>query len=514
MTRAIPSALLALAAAAAFSQEPPAAPPPAAAAQIEARRAAALADVEALASRLHERVVCALCPLDRRGLPAFKADARGNFSLELAAQVDLSAYRSFVSSLSAALRRLALDAEPVRLVRESAGYRFETPDREFDASQFVVLDDFRDIPRSIGARVYTFDIATAAAVRSAFRPPRGDKKSQTLLLLQFRGADGPLLSLRQPFALSAGPDCLAPFVESRIRYQRFGSGAKAAKFPVLSFKSRRSFRVPLKEDAARSLRGMEKLWTACTTAAAADAAEKDAAGTALFYRDARGRPVRPLRAEAAPRAEAPDAESAAAAAQAAAEEEARRRAAEARALRVKAEDATAAAVRASCTSFFESVRTGARGKAAAAAVEAFSPEDLSTACVEASLERPGAPEMRISGEAYLASQLWAKWRMRAAAGPDGAIVPAEPVWSLAPSFQPPEYVRGAGRANPFPELSLEDPGSDPFPAPAAQPAVSAAPALLALAALLLFAGTVALLWLERRRRLAEEAGPGGGPDAA
>ena len=509
MKRAALSVLLALgAAAAAPAQEPAAAPAPAAsAAQVEARRAEALARAVALGSRLHERVVCALCPLDRRGLPAFKSDARGNFSLELAAQVDLAAYRSFVAALSAELRRIALEVEPVRLVRESAGYRFETPDREFDAAQFVVLDDFRDIPRTIGARVYTFDIATAAAVRAAFRPPRGDRKSQTLLLLQFRNEEGPILSLRQPFALSSGPECLAPFVEARIRYQRFGSGAKAAKFPVLSFKSRKPFRVPLKEEDARSLRGMTKLWTACTTGAGADAAERDAAGTAAFYRDARGRPVRPLRAEAPVRAET-DAETAAAAAAAAAAEESRRRAAEARALRVKAEEATAGAVRASCAAFFESVRSGARGKAAAAAVEAFSPEDLSTACVEAVLERPGAPEMRISGEAYLASQLWAKWRMRARTGPDGAIVPGEPVWTLAPSFQPPEYVRGAARANPFPALSLEDSGTEPFPEPAPASPVSAGPVLLALAAVALLAGTVVLAWFERRRRLAEESGPG------
>ena len=100
--------------------------------------------------------------------------------------------------------------------------------------------------------------------------------------------------------------------------------------------------------------------------------------------------------------------------------------------------------------------------------------------------------------------------MRARIDGAGAIVPGEPSWSLSPSFQPPEYIRGASRINPFPELSLEDPGSEPFtdgPPPAAPFPVGAL--LIALGAFALLAGTIALLWIERLRRKAEES-----PDSA
>ena len=129
--------------------------------------------------------------------------------------------------------------------------------------------------------------------------------------------------------------------------------------------------------------------------------------------------------------------------------------------------------------------------------------------VEAVREHPGAPELQVSGEAYLASQLWAKWRMRAKFDDAGGIVPGEPVWSLAPTFQPPEYIRGAARANPFPELSLEDSGSEPFPdVPPAGSSFPLGSVLLAAAAVLLFAGTVVLLWIDRLRKKAEESPSG------
>ena len=83
------------------------------------------------------------------------------------------------------------------------------------------------------------------------------------------------------------------------------------------------------------------------------------------------------------------------------------------------------------------------------------------------------------------------------------MVPAEPVWSLAPSFQPPEYIRGAARANPFPELTLEDSGFVEPDRPSWRPPFPWGAFLLALAAVALFAGTVALLWIERLRKKAE-----------
>ncbi len=478
---------------------------PAAAAQAEARRAEELAAVRDLAARLHERVACVLLPVNARGLPAFKADSRGSLLVDATVQVDLAAYRAWAGEFSRHLRRLAADVEPVRLLKEPAGYRFEAPDREFDASQFVVVDDFSEIPRALGARVYTFDVATASEIRAAFRQPR-DRKAQTCVLVQFRGPEGPVASVRAPFSLGASPESVAPFVSWHVRYQRFGAGAKGVKFPVLSFRSRRTVRLQVPKADTSALRTMKWVWTACLPGAAADAAAASKTGEDVPFRDVRGRVLRPRRAAAPAAADA--AETPAAGTAASAEAEARRRSAEARALRLRADAATAAAVRASADGFFAAVRGGARGKAAADAIGAFEPEDLSVACVEALQEHPGAPDLLVSGEAYLASQLWAKWRMRARLDGD-AVVPAEPTWSLAPSFQPPEYIRGASRINPFPELSLDDPGSDPEPAaPPADDSVGTGPVLLALAAVALFAGTVALLWIERLRRKADEAAPG------
>ena len=493
------------------AQAPAAAPAaPAAAAQIEARRAQALAETVELAGRMHERVVCALYPSNRRGLPAFKAGPRGDLSFELTAQVDLAAWRDWVAELTPRLRRLADDVEAVRLVKEPAGYRFETPGREFDASQFVVVDGFAEVPRALGAHVYTFDLPTAAAIREAFRQPR-DKKRQTEILVQFRGAEGPLSSARQRFSVSAGPECIAPFVESRVRYRRTGVGAAAVKCPVLSFKSRKTVRIPSSSLDPKALRGMTAAWTVCLPSAEADAAAGAASPSAALFRDARGRVVVPRR-HAAPAAASAGAAapSAVPAPSAAAEEEARRRA-EARALRQQADAATAAAVRAGGAAFLESVRRGARGKAAADAVESFQAEDLTVVCVDASRERPGAAELSVSGEAYLASQLWAKWRMRAKTGADGAIVPGEPVWTLSPSFQPPEYIRGAARFKPFPALSLDDPGIEPPQLPSRDP-FSLGAVALALGALALLAGTGVLLWIEIRRKAAEKAAGRENPD--
>lgn len=472
---------------------------PAAAERVEARRAALLEEAKALAPRLSERAVCALLPVTGRGLPSFKSDSRGALSLDATVQIDLSAYRAWVAEISPRLRRLARRVEEVRLAKDPRGYRFEAPGREFDASQLVVVDGFSDIPRSLGAHVYTFDIATATELRAAFRPSR-DKKDQTCVLVQFRGPAGPVASVRQPFALNASPESVAPFVEWRVRYQRIGSGAQAQTFPILSFKSRKPIRFSLGKTDMSALRTMDRVWTACLSNAAADAAAT--AETPAAFRDARGRVVRPAR----PAAEVPVVSSAGDAVPSAAAEEERRRSAEARALRLNAEAATADAVRAGAQAFFASVRGGARGKAASAAVEAFEAEDLSVACTEAVREHPGAPELQVAGEAYLASQLWAKWRMRAKIDDSGSIAPAEPSWSLAPSFQPPEYIRGASRANPFPALSLDDPGSAPLPPPATS--FPFGPVLLALCAVALFAGTIVLLWIERMRKKAEETPSG------
>lgn len=506
MKRAAPLLALMLLPALCPAQGPARAPlTPAAAVQLEARRAETLAEVKTLASQLHERAVCALYPANARGLPSFKSDARGNISIDATVQVDLKAYRAWVAELSPRLRRLAERSEQVRLVKERAGYRFELPGREFDASQFVVVDGFSEIPAALGAHVYTFDIATATEIRAAFRPPR-DRKEQTVVLMQFRGENGPVASVRQAFALASGPESVAPFVESRVRYQRFGSGVKADKFPVLTFKSRKVLRMPMSKVETASLRAMTKAWTVCLPAAAADAAAS-ASETAALFRDVHGRVVHPGRGSGAPVASAAAAGSETPSVSAA-EEDARRRAAEARALRQRADAATADAVRTSAESFFAAVRGGARGKPAAAAIEAFEREDLSVACVEAVREHPGAPELQVSGEAYLASQLWAKWRMRAKFDDGDGIVPGEPVWSLAPTFQPPEYIRGAARANPFPELSLDDSGSEPVPdAPGTGSSFPFGPFLLATGAVLLFAGTIVLLWIDRLRKKAEEASP-------
>ena len=138
---------------------------PTAAERVEARRAALLAEAKALAPRFSERSVCALLPVNARGLPSFKSDSRGNLSLDATVQIDLAAYRAWVAEITPRLRRLALRVEEVRLAKDSRGYRFEAPGREFDASQLVVVDGFSDIPRSLGAHVYTFDIATATAPR-------------------------------------------------------------------------------------------------------------------------------------------------------------------------------------------------------------------------------------------------------------------------------------------------------------------------------------------------------------
>lgn len=500
MKRALLLLALLLPAAPCPAQEPVAAPiAPAAAERVEARRAALLEETKELAARLSERAVCALLPVTGRGLPSFKSDARGNLSLDATVQIDLAAYRAWVAEISPRLRRLARRVESFRLVKDPRGYRVEAPGREFDASQLVVVDGFSDIPRSLGAHVYTFDIATATELRAALRPAR-EKKNQTCVLVQFRGPAGPVASVRQPFAFNASPESVAPFVEWRIRYQRIGSGAQAQTFPILSFKSRKPLRFSLGKTDTSVLRTMDRVWTACLSNEAADAAATSDA--IASFRDARGRVVRPARAavEASAGSTAEDT------VPFAAEEEERRRAAEARALRLQAESATADAVRAGAEAFFASVRGGARGKVSAAAVEAFEVEDLSVACTEAVRDHPGTPELQVAGEAYLASQLWAKWRMRAKIDEAGGIVPVEPTWSLAPSFQPPEYIRGASRANPFPALSLDDPGSAPLPPPATS--FPFGPFLLALCAIALFAGTIVLLWIERMRKKAEET-PGG-----
>ena len=78
MNRAAARLALLLLPALCAAQGPGVPPTPMAAAQMEARRAEALADVKALAGQLHERVVCALFPVNRRGLPSFKADSRGS----------------------------------------------------------------------------------------------------------------------------------------------------------------------------------------------------------------------------------------------------------------------------------------------------------------------------------------------------------------------------------------------------------------------------------------------------
>lgn len=501
MKRAALLAALSLLPVFAPAQEPVRAPlSPAAAAQAEERRAALLAEVAGLAARRPERTVCALVPANRRGLPAFKADSKGVLSLDVTVQVDLTAYRAWAAELSPRLRRLARDVETVRLVKEPAGYRFELPDREFDASQLVVVDGFSEIPRALGARVYTFDVATATEIRAAFRAS-ADRAARTEILVQFRGPEGPLASVRHPFSLASSPGLVAPFVESTVRYQRFGSGLKAAKCPVLSFKSRKSFRQSLAKVETKSLRPMTQVWTACLPAAAAETAATAADPGAAPFRDVRGRFLRPRREAAVARAGEPaDGEPAARPSR---DEEERLRAAEARALRQRADEATAAAVRTSAAAFFRSVQAGKRGAAAATAVAAFETGDLSVACVDAVRERPGSPDLLVTGEAYLASQLWAKWRMRAQAPEGGAVVPAEPVWSLAPSFQPPEYIRGAARANPFPELTLEDSGFVEPDRPSWRPPFPWGAFLLALAAVALFAGTVALLWIERLRKKAE-----------
>ena len=93
MKRAV---LLVLLATPAFcpAQVPVAAPLPAAAAeQAEARRAEAIADAARTAAEMPGRAACALFPANSRGLPAFKADAKGNLSLDLEVQIDLSALK-------------------------------------------------------------------------------------------------------------------------------------------------------------------------------------------------------------------------------------------------------------------------------------------------------------------------------------------------------------------------------------------------------------------------------------
>lgn len=479
------------------AQEPAFAPAPAAAAErAEARRAETLEEVARLAAELHGRTVCALFPANRRGLPAFKADTRGDLSLELTVQCDLAAYRAWVSELSSKLRRLARETETVRLSKEPAGYRFALPDREIDASQFAVVDGFSEIPAALSATVYSFDLATAAAVREAFRPPR-EKADQTAVVVQFRDDARALGSVRLPFSVVSGAECVAPFVESRVRYQRFGKGARAATCPVLSFRSRRSLRLSVPRDKAESLREMTVAWSACLSNAAADALDAGAAPAAPL-RDFRGRAV-----DAGPFPGAGRSGSRHPGATVRDEPSETGRATASLALRQRAEAATAEAVLESAKRQFDSVRGGSRGKEAAAAVSGFEPEDLSTACVSAEGEGgdPDGP-LRLAGEAYLSSQLWARWRMRAVRGPAGEIVPSEPVWSLVASFQPPEFVRGAARVNPFPALSLEDPGAQPAPEPV-RSSVSFRFALLALAGVLLLAGTVALLWIEILRARAE-----------
>ena len=485
MKRAV---LLVLLAAPAFcpAQVPVAAPLPAAAAeQAEARRAEAIADAARTAAEMPGRAACALFPANGRGLPAFKADAKGNLSLDLEVQVDLSAYRAWASELSPKLRRLARATETVRLVKEPAGYRFELPGREIDASQLAVVDGFGEIPAAMSATVYSFDLATAAKIRGAFRPPN-DKKDQTAVVLQFRNGARGLGSVRIPFAPVSDAAVVAPFVESHVRYQRFGKGPKAVTCPVLSFKSRRSLKVSIPAAKTESLRDMTAAFSACLSNAAADALDAGVPPAAPM-RDFRGRPVDAgeVRASApgaaavrsGPRtasvpADAPPVELV---------------------LRQRAEAAVSESVLAAAKEFFASVRGGARGKEAAGAVADFDPEDLSVACVSAEGEggNPDGP-LRLAGEAYLSSQLWARWRLRATRGPAGEIVPAEPVWSLAPAFRPPEFFRGFARANPFPELSLEDPGVLPAPERVRDSVVPRF-VLLTLCGVLLFAGTVVLV---------------------
>ena len=493
--------VLFLAPALCLAQTPGAAPVSAAAAErAEARRAETLADASLLASAMPGRTVCALFPANHRGLPAFKADARGNLSLELTVQIDLAAYRAWVSELSPKLRRLARGTESVRLVKEPAGYRFDLPGRELDASQFAVVDGFAEIPAALSATVYSFDLATAAAVREAFRPPR-DKADQTAVSILFRDENHLLGSVRVPFSVVSGADCVAPFVESHVRYQRFGKGARAATYPVLAFRSRGKLRAAVPREKADGLRDMTAALTACLSNAAADAL---AGGGAVDVpmRDFRGKPVEAASLPAPAPAVAQNAPGHPAAA-ARKELPESLRAAAALALRQRAEAATADTVRESAMRWFDAVRGGSRGKDAAAAVGSFDPEDITVACISAEGEGgdPDAP-LRLAGEAYLSSQLWARWRMRATRGPDGAIVPAEPVWSLADSFRPPEFVRGAARADPFPALSLEDPGAAPAQEPV-RSSVSFRFALLALAGVLLLAGAVALIWIEILRARAE-----------
>lgn len=506
MKRTVLALVLLSAAAGAPAQGPAAAPvTAAAAARIEERREKALEEVAALAARRLRRYECVLYPVNRRGLPAFGSTPRGELFLDLTVQVDLAAYRAWVSELGSPLRRLALEVEQVRLVREPAGFRFELPGREFSAEQFVVVDGFANVPKALSGHVYTFDIATAAAVRAAFRPPR-EKKDQGAVLLQFRKESAPAATVRMAFAPASGPEILAPFVEASVRYQLFRTGGAAVKHPVLVFKSRKPLRASLSKIDTETLRGMTAAWTAYLPQDEADAAEKT--GFSPYFRDARGRFVKPLAAVAATAAAADETPEPAVSAASAAAEEDRRRAAEARALRLRADAATADAVRGSAAAFFDSVRAGAKGREAASAVESFSAEDLSTACVEAVREAPGAPALALSGEAYLAAQLWAKWRMRATEATDGSIVPGKPVWTLAPAFRAAEYVRGAARVKAFPALSLEDSGAEPEP----EPVRTGLPSgfwIVAAAAVVLTAGTGVLLWIEHLRRAAEAGGPGG-----
>ena len=485
-----------------LAQTPAAAPVSAAAAErAEARRAETLEEASLLASAMPGRTVCALFPANRRGLPAFKADARGNLSLELTVQIDLAAYRAWVSELSPKLRRLARGTETVRLVKEPSGYRFDMPGRELDASQFAVVDGFAEIPAALSATVYSFDLATAAAVREAFRPVR-DKADQTAVSLLFRDENHLLGSVRVPFSLVSAAECVAPFVESHVRYQRFGSGARAATCPVLAFRSRGKLRAAVPREKADGLRDMTAAWTACLSNAAADALAGGGVPD-VPVRDFRGKPVEaaalPAPAPAAAVRNGPHHPSATVRTELPEEI----RATAALALRQRAEAATSETVLESARRFFDSVRAGSRGKEAAAAVGSFDPEDLSAACVSAEGEGgdPDAP-LRLAGEAYLSSQLWARWRMRATRDPDGGIVPAEPVWSLVPSFRPPEFVRGASRADPFPALSLEDPGAAPAPEPV-RSSVSLRFALLVVAGVVLMGGTVALIWIEILRARAE-----------
>lgn len=482
------------------AQAPAVAPVTAAAAErAEARRTETLEDVSRIAREMPGRTVCALFPANRRGLPAFKADARGNLSLELTTQIDLAAYRSWVSELSPKLRRLARETEAVRLVKEPSGYRFDLPGRELDASQFAVVDGFAEIPAALSATVYSFDLATAAAVRDAFRPPR-DKADQTAISLLFRNEAHSLGSVRIPFSTVAAAECVAPFVESHVRYQRFGKDARAATYPVLAFRSRGKLRAAVPREKAEELRDMTETWTACLSNAAA-AALADGGSVDVPLRDFRGIPV----AASSIPAPAPAAAPAAANRPAAGRKELPEslRATAALALRQRAEAATAETVRDSAMRWFASIRAGSRGKDAAAAIRSFDPEDISVACISAEGEG-GDPDatLRLAGEAYLSSQLWARWRMRATRGPDGSIVPAEPVWSPVASFRPPEFVRGAARVDPFPALTLEDPGARPAP----ERVRSSFPfrfALLVLAGVLLLAGAVALLGIEILRARAE-----------